>query len=150
MAVPGKRSLWSSALHNAGERATNGVFESNPSQSTSSKRNDPPKRSCFGGSGCPGRLRPDLCCLGRGRLGGGRDFSDGLEDLRSNRVGVALRVRTTIFEITLVVALDERVRHADRSAAVGHAIAERVPGSGLVLAGQALVVVRPIDGDVVH
>src|SRR5450631_2457794 len=97
-------------------------------------------------SGCPqsGPLSRTNA-LGGSRLGGGRNFGDGLQDLRSDGVGVALRVRAAVFQIALVVVLYERVRHADRSAAVGHAIAELVPGSGLVLAGQALVVVRPVD-----
>src|SRR6201747_2778332 len=90
--------------------------------------------------------------LGRGRnlLRVGRNFSDGLQDLGSDGVGVALRVRAAIFQIALVIVLYERVRHADRSAAVGDAVAERVPWRGLVLAGQALVVVRAVDLDVVH
>src|SRR6185369_8382909 len=88
--------------------------------------------------------------LGRSGLGGGRNFRDGLQDLGSDLVGVALGVRATVFQIALVVVLDERVRHADRSTAVGNAVAELVPGGGLVLAGQALVVIRSVDGNVVH
>src|ERR1700730_8964213 len=82
--------------------------------------------------GAPGSYRRSL---GPSRLGGGRNFRDGLQDLGSDLVGVALGVRATVFQITLVVVLDERVRHADRSTAVGNAVAELVPGGGLVLAG---------------
>ncbi len=72
----------------------------------------------------PGRARP--CCLrsrsnsdgrssrrGRFDYGAGRDRSDRLQDLRRDLVRVALRVRAAIFEIALVVVLDEAVRHAD-------------------------------------
>ena len=64
-----------------------------------------------------------------GALGGGRDRRDRLQDLRSDLVGVALRVRAAIFEIALVAVLDEAVRHADRGAAVGNAVAELVPST---------------------
>src|SRR5262249_60702369 len=69
-----------------------------------------------------------------GRLLAGRNGRDRLQDLRSDLVWVALRVRTTVFQVTLVAVVDEGVRHADRSAAVGHAIAERVDQARLVLA----------------
>ena len=87
-----------------------------------------------------------LCCS---RLFGVlRHGVDRLQDPRSDLVGVPLRVRATIFQVALVVVLDEAVRHADRSAAVGHALGEIVDGLGLVQAGQAQVVVRAVDGDV--
>src|ERR1700756_1511362 len=88
--------------------------------------------------------------LGRRRLGRGRNFGNRLQDLRSDLVGVVLRVRTAVFEVTLVAVVHEGMRHADRSATVSQAKAELVPGRGLVLAGQPLVVVRTVDGDVVH
>src|SRR5882757_5298075 len=88
--------------------------------------------------------------LGGRRFGAGRNRSDGLEDLRSDLVGVALRVRAAIFQIALVAVVGEGVRNADRSAAVGNTVAELVPGRGLMLAGQTLVVVRAVDRDVVH
>src|SRR3569623_1538145 len=87
--------------------------------------------------------------LGRGLLVG-RHGRDRLQDLRSDLVWVALRVRTAVFQIALVAVVDEGVRHTDRRATVGDAPAELVPGRGLVLAGQALVVVRTVDRDVVH
>src|ERR1700740_3646062 len=103
---------------------------------------------CPGGSSLlPGSPRPRAVLLGRRRLCCSRDFGNLLQDLRSDLVGVALRVRTTVFEVTLVAVVHEGVRHADRSTAVGQAEAELVPGRGLVLAGQALVVVRTVDGD---
>src|ERR1700722_7423902 len=77
---------------------------------------------------------------GRG-LRAGRHFGNRLQDLRRDLVGVALRVRTAVFQMALVAIVDEGVRNADRSAAIGHAIAELVPRSRLVLAGQTLVVV---------
>src|SRR5712671_4680515 len=85
--------------------------------------------------------------LGRSLLGAGRNLRDRLQDLRSDLVGVALRVRAAVFQIALVAVVGEGMRHADRSAAVGNAVAELVPGRGLVLAGQALVVVRTVDRD---
>src|ERR1700741_3625112 len=102
-------------------------------------------------SGAPARasrvLRPQRLS---GSLGAGRHLGDRLQDLRSDLVWVALRVRTAVFQIALVTVVDEGVRNADRITAVGNTVAELVPGRGLVLAGQALVVVRPVDRDVVH
>ena len=49
--------------------------------------------------------------LGRGRLGVGRDFRDGLQDLGRDLVGVALRVWTTVFQIALVSVVGEGVRN---------------------------------------
>src|ERR1700760_535303 len=83
-------------------------------------------------------------------LGAGRHRGDRFQNLRSDLVGVALRVRTAIFQIPLVAIVDEGMRHADRGATISHAVAELVPGRRLVLAGQALVIVRTIDGNVIH
>src|SRR5205085_10883109 len=69
------------------------------------------------------------------RLGRGRHRGDRLEDLRSDLVGVALRVRAAVFQIPLVPVVDEAVGHSDRGTAVGDAIAEGVDRCGLVLAG---------------
>src|SRR6201996_4341441 len=78
-----------------------------------------------------------------------RHFRDRLQDLRGDLVGVALRVRTAVFQITLVAVVDEGVRNADRGTTISHAVAELVPRCGLVLARQTLVVVGTIDRDVV-
>src|SRR5215470_9534175 len=96
------------------------------------------------------RAPGNLTLLGGGRLGRGRNLGDRLQDLRGDLVGVALRVRTAVLQVALVAVVHEGVRHADRSATVSQTIAELVPGRGLVLAGQALVVIRTVDGDVVH
>src|SRR5262249_3916830 len=121
----------------------------NQTKAVPCKTQDPPGRSALADQACnpgpPARGRR-VSRLGRGRLGAGRNFRDGLQDLGRDLVGVALRVRAAVFQIALVSVVDEGVRNADRRAAVGHAIAELVPGRGLVLAGQALVVVRPVDG----
>src|SRR5215475_11874812 len=85
----------------------------------------------------------------RRSLGVGRNRRDRLQDLRSDLVWVALGVRTAIFQIALVAVVDEGVRHADRGATVGNTPAEGVDRRGLVLAGQAHVVVGTIDRDVV-
>src|SRR6185437_5845313 len=85
---------------------------------------------------------------GRAGFTGGRHFRDRLQDLRCDLVGVPHGVRAAIFQIALVAIVDEGVRHADRSATVSHAVAELVPRRRLVLAGQAHVVVRTVDGDV--
>src|SRR4051812_35198010 len=61
---------------------------------------------------------------GRGLLGAGRNLRDRLQDLRSDLVGVALRVRAAVFQIALVAIVGEGVRNADRSAAVGDAVGE--------------------------
>ena len=63
---------------------------------------------------------------GCGLFGAHRHRLDRLQDLRGNLVGVALRVGTAIFQITLVAVVDEGVRHADRSAAVGNAVARSI------------------------
>src|ERR1700722_12742971 len=86
---------------------------------------------------------------GRSRLGGGRNRSNRLQDLRSDLVRVALRVRTAILKIALVAVIGEAVRYADRRAAVGDAIAELVDRRGLVLAGQPQMIIRAIDRDVI-
>src|SRR6266566_3841458 len=62
---------------------------------------------------------------------------------------IALRVRTAIFEIALVAVIGEAVGYTDRGAAVRDAISEVADRSGLVLAGQAHVVVRAIDRDMI-
>src|SRR4029079_19373565 len=87
-------------------------------------------------------------------LGGGADLADrdgldSLEDLRGNLVGIALRVGTAIFQIAPVVVLDEAVRHANRCATVGDAVAELVDRGSLVLAGQPHVIVGTVDRDVI-
>src|SRR4051794_25376281 len=100
--------------------------------------NDPPKRSSFGGSACgPGAPGPGRGSnvLGRSGFRGGRHRSDRLQDLGSDGVGVALRVRAAIFEIALVAVIDEAVGHADRGATVSYAITELGDRCGLVLAG---------------
>src|SRR5216684_2764443 len=96
--------------------------------------------SGFGGSDCgPDVLGATRCVerLSGGRLGDGRNRRDRLQDLGSDLVGVALRVRTAVFEIALVAAIGEAVGYADRGAAVRDAISEVADRSGLVLAGQA-------------
>src|SRR5665213_975844 len=72
---------------------------------------------------------------GRGRLGGGRNRCDGLQDLRRDLVGVALRVRAAVFQIALVAIVDEGVRHPDRGAAVRDTVGEGIDRSCLMLAG---------------
>src|SRR5437660_11711673 len=47
-------------------------------------------------------------------LGAGRNRGDRLQDLRSDLVGVALRVRTAVFQIALIAVVGEGVRHTDR------------------------------------
>src|SRR6266446_9086646 len=78
----------------------------------------------------------------------GRDSRDRLQDAAGNRVRIALRVRTTVFQIAAVAVGDEGLRQADGSAAIAHAVVEFVDGLRLMQAGQAQVIVRPIDGDV--
>src|ERR1700754_463698 len=84
----------------------------------------------------PRRPSPSKLTNSGSRLGAGRHRGNRLEDLRSDLVGVALRVRTAVFQIALVPIVCEGVRNADRGAAVGNAVAELVPRRGLVLAGQ--------------
>src|SRR4051812_44896079 len=59
-----------------------------------------------------------------GQLRGQRNAGDGFEDARSDLVRIALRVGTTIFQVTLVVVFHEGVRDPDGSAAISQAIGE--------------------------
>src|ERR1700712_2050766 len=79
----------------------------------------------------------------------GRDRGDRLQDLRRDLVRVALGVRAAVFEIALVVIVGEAVRHPDRGTTVCNAVGEAVDRLGLVMPGQAQMVVRAIDGDMV-
>src|ERR1700722_18627107 len=119
------------------------------------KRNDPPGRSPWRimwevePNGAERRRQRALRDLLRRRLRASRNRSNRLQYLRSDLVGVALRVRTAVFQIALVAVVDERVRHADRSPAIGNAPAELVDRGRLVLAGQAQMVLRTVNRDVV-
>src|SRR3981189_3432242 len=105
-------------------------------------RTHPPgwSRSPRNGANRPARERDGLDApksgrdaLSRCRFGGGRNRCDRLQDLGGDLVGVALRIRTAVFEIALVPVIDEAVRHADRGATVRDAVAELMDRSGLVL-----------------
>src|SRR5882757_7892503 len=102
------------------------------------ERNDPPERQGSGGScaapGTPPGLKLVRTALS-GRLGAGRNRRHRLQDLRRDLVGVALRVRAAVFQMALIAVVGEGVRHADRSAAVGNAVAEVTDRRRLVLAG---------------
>src|SRR5260370_42370545 len=77
--------------------------------------------SGFGGSNCgPDVPRATRCVerLSGGRLGDGRNRRDRLQDLGSDLVGVALRVRTAIFEVALLAVIGEAVGETDRGCAV--------------------------------
>ena len=55
---------------------------------------------------------------------------------------------TAILKVTLVVIIHEAVRDTDRSAAISDSITELVDRLSLVETGQAEMVIRSIDGDV--
>src|SRR5260370_837168 len=95
---------------------------SNPSVGAKSASIRAPPAPSSGGRG--------WCALGRGRFGGGGDGGDRLQDLRRDLVGVALRVRTPIFQVALVAVVDEAMGHADRSAAVGDTVGEGIADRG--------------------
>ena len=76
-----------------------------------------------------------------------RNRCDRAQNLRRDLVGIALGIRTAIFEVSPVAIGDKAVRHADRRTAIGDAIAELMDGLGLVLAGQAQMVVRSVYGN---
>src|SRR4030081_3241297 len=97
----------------------------------------------------PGRSGPACRASASGRdcLGRGRNGSDRLQYLGSDLVGVALRVRAAIFQIALVAVVGEGMRHPDRGAAVRNTVAEGVDRGGLMLSGQAHVVVRTVNRD---
>src|SRR5580704_7480360 len=70
------------------------------------------------------------------------DAVDRLQNAGDDLVGIAFRVRTAIFQITLVAILDEVNGHPDRSAAIGETIAELVDGLRFVQTGKTQVVIR--------
>ena len=88
-----------------------------------------------------------LFALLSGRLAG-RDRGDRLKNAAGDLVGVALRIRAAILEVAFVAAVDEAVRDADGRTAVSQAVAEFVDRLGLVETGEAEVVVRSVNGDV--
>src|SRR5262245_60890899 len=73
--------------------------------------------------------------------------ADRLDEHRADLVRVRVRRRTTVLEVT-EPGIGGRHRDPDRGAAIAHAVAELVDAAGLVLAGEALVVARAIDLDV--
>src|SRR5204862_2679484 len=99
-----------------------------------------PRRAYFGSSRISPKADAKLllaALLGRACGHGG----DGLQDAAGNLVGVALRVRPAVFEVSLVVVVHEAVRNADRGAAVGDAVVELVDGLRLMQAGQAQMII---------
>src|SRR5262245_41386435 len=77
-----------------------------------------------------------------------RDSRNRLENTAGDLVRIPLRIRTAVFEVTLVAAVHKAVRNANRRAAVCHAVVEFVDRLRLVQTGQTEVVVRTIDSDV--
>ncbi len=78
---------------------------------------------------------------------GGRNFRDRFEDSAGDLVGIPLRIRATVFEVTFVAAVHEAVGDADRGTAVGQAVGELVDRLGFVQPCEAQVVIWTIDGD---
>ena len=73
----------------------------------------------------------------------------GLKDVAGNFLaGVALRVRAAIFQIDAAAVVDIFLREAEGHAAMGDAVVEHVNEPRRMQAGQAHVVVRAMDGDV--
>lgn len=63
-------------------------------------------------------------------------------------IGIALRIRTTVFEVALVTILDEGVRDADGRSTVGDAVGEFIDRLSFVETRQAEMVVWAVNGDV--
>src|SRR5262245_46622266 len=74
--------------------------------------------------------------------------ADGFDENGANLVRVHVRGRATVFEVALP-GVDGGHGDAHRGAAVEVANPEGVDGRGLVQAGQPLLVVRAVDGDVI-
>ena len=84
-------------------------------------------------------LNSFLCGSGSGH------FLNRLENTARDLVGIALAVRTTIFQVTFVTVVDKAVGDPDGRTAVGDTVAEFVDRLGLVKTGQTKVVVRTIN-----
>jgi hypothetical protein len=73
----------------------------------------------------------------------------GLKDVAGNFLaGVALRVRTATFQIDAAALVDIFLREAEGRTAMCDAVVEHVNEPRRMQAGQAQVVVRAMDGDV--
>ena len=72
----------------------------------------------------------------------------GLQDVAGNFLRGALRVRTAIFQIDAAAVVDMFLRDTEGRAAMGDAVVEHVNGPLRMQAGQAHVVVRAINSDV--
>ena len=73
----------------------------------------------------------------------------GLQDVAGDFLaGVALRVRTAIFQIDAATVVNIFLRDAEGRAAMGDAVVKHVNGPHRLQAGQAHVVVRAINSDV--
>ncbi len=57
---------------------------------------------------------------------GGWNLGNGFENSGTNLVRITLRVRTTIFQVTLVAIVDEAVRHANGSASISDTLSGNV------------------------
>lgn len=79
---------------------------------------------------------------------GERDSRNRLQDAAGDLVGIALGVRTAIFQVTFIVVVHETVRDADGCAAVRNPVVELVNGLRFVQAGETEMIVRAIHGDV--
>src|SRR5690606_37208489 len=77
-----------------------------------------------------------------------RNRQNRLQDAARHEIRIGGRVRTTVFEISLIVVLDEAVRHPDRRTAVGDAIRELVDRLRFVKTRETEMILRPVDGDV--
>ena len=96
----------------------------------------------------PGRRRVNRLYPIHEVLFGVGTVGDRMQDAACDLVRVAGGVWTPVLEVALVAVLHEAVRHADRGAAVGEAVVEFVDRLRLVKTGQAQVIVRAVNGDV--
>src|SRR5688572_18817775 len=77
-----------------------------------------------------------------------RHSRDRLQDTTGDLVRVALRVWTAVFQVSLVAVVHEAVRDADGSATICDAVVEFVDRLRFMQSGEAEVIIRPVDGDV--
>src|SRR5579863_3935880 len=72
---------------------------------------------------------------------------DRLKDSAGDLIGISLRIGPAIFEVSTISVVNEAVRDADRSAAIRDTVVKFVNRLRLVQTGQAQVIVRSINGN---
>lgn len=87
----------------------------------------------------------------RGKLDSGRQlcFLDRLDDCTGNHVRIRIRCWSAIFQPTLPAVCDGSDWNSNRSTTIGYTVAELVDLLRFMQTGQALIVIRTVDINVV-